>query len=68
MGRVIGVWTATAFIGQFANPPLFVLLRTMGGSQSVAFVIFGPACLVVAMGVLLLARSDQRMAIRVISP
>ena len=64
MGRVIGVWTATAFIGQFANPPLFVLLRSWGGSQSAAFVIFGTACVILAVGVMMFMRADHKMAAR----
>lgn len=46
LGAVIGIWTAATFIGQFGNFPLFVILKTITGSQSAAIGLLG-ICLVV---------------------
>jgi len=51
LGSVIGVWTAATFIGQFGDFPLFMLLRGITGSQSLAVGLLG-MCLIV-LGLLL---------------
>jgi predicted MFS family arabinose efflux permease len=36
LGSVIGIWTAATFIAQFLNPPIFIFLRHITGTQSLA--------------------------------
>jgi MFS family permease len=41
LGRVIGFWTAATFIPQFLNPPIFIMLRQVAGTQSQAIGVIG---------------------------
>jgi predicted MFS family arabinose efflux permease len=51
LGRAIGFWTAATFIPQFLNPPTFILLRHMVGTQSRAIGVIG--ILLLALGLFL---------------
>lgn len=46
-GRVTGLWTGCYFVGQFLNPPLFLLLRLLGGLGP-ALAAFAAICLLIA--------------------
>lgn len=59
LGGVTGIWIAATFVGQFANPPLFILLRDIGGSQAIAMGCFGGFCLLVAALLPMLMRADR---------
>jgi uncharacterized PurR-regulated membrane protein YhhQ (DUF165 family) len=48
LGSVIGIWTAATFIAQFLNPPIFVFLRHVTGTQSLAMASVG--ALMLALG------------------
>jgi MFS family permease len=54
LGTVIGFWTMSSFIGQFANPPIFLALRDLTGSLSNAYLAFGLMCAGCAAAILLL--------------
>jgi len=41
LGRAIGFWTAATFIPQFLNPPIFLILRQLVGTQSRAIGFIG---------------------------
>ncbi len=53
LGRAIGFWTAATFIPQFLNPPIFLILRQIVGTQSRAIGFTGVAML--ALGLFLAA-------------
>jgi MFS family permease len=61
MGSVTGVWIAATFVGQFANPPLFILLRAIGGTQAVAIGLFGGTCLMVVALLSLVMRNTPEI-------
>ena len=49
-GRVTGAWTAAMFLGQFLNPPIFLLLVRIGGSYGAAFLIYAAIIGVIVIG------------------
>jgi hypothetical protein len=49
LGRAIGFWTAATFIPQFFNPPSFLILRQIVGTQSRAIGLTGAAMLVLGL-------------------
>lgn len=49
IGIVCGIWTSSVFIGQFVNPPLFIALRSLTGSQEYSILGFAGACAVLAL-------------------
>jgi MFS family permease len=51
LGRAIGFWTAATFIPQFLNPPIFLILRQIVGTQSRAIGFTG--VIVLALGLFL---------------
>jgi MFS family permease len=51
LGRAIGFWTAATFIPQFLNPPIFLILRQIVGTQSRAVGFIGVS--LVALGLFL---------------
>ena len=51
LGRAIGFWTAATFIPQFLNPPIFLILRQIVGTQSQAVGFTG--VLMLALGLFL---------------
>ena len=51
LGRAIGLWTAATFIPQFLNPPIFLILRQIVGTQSRAIGVTG--VLMLALGLFL---------------
>jgi predicted MFS family arabinose efflux permease len=50
-GRATGAWTAAMFLGQFLNPPIFLLLGHLGGSHAGAFLIYAGICAAIAIAV-----------------
>jgi len=48
LGRVSGAWTSAIFLGQFLNPPLFVIGRALFGSLPAAIVAFALLCAIAA--------------------
>lgn len=63
MGGVTGIWIAATFIGQFCNPPLYIMLREIAGSQSGATGIFGAFCLLLALSIPWLVRKKPHQPI-----
>jgi predicted MFS family arabinose efflux permease len=61
LGRAIGFWTAATFIPQFLNPPIFLMLRQILGTQSRAFGFTG--VILLALG-LFLAVSGKLVRLR----
>jgi hypothetical protein len=53
LGRAIGFWTAATFIPQFLNPPIFLILRQLVGTQSRAIGFIG--IFMLALGLFLAA-------------
>ena len=53
LGRAIGFWTAATFIPQFLNPPIFIILRQLVGTQSKAIGFTG--LFMLALGLFLAA-------------
>jgi hypothetical protein len=51
LGRAIGFWTAATFIPQFLNPPTFLILRQLLGTQSWAIGFTG--VILLALGLFL---------------
>jgi predicted MFS family arabinose efflux permease len=51
LGRAIGFWTAATFIPQFLNPPIFLILRQILGTQSRAIGFTG--VIMLALGLFL---------------
>jgi len=51
LGRILGIWTAATFIPQFLNPPIFIFLRQLVGTQSRAIGLTG--ALMLALGLFL---------------
>jgi predicted MFS family arabinose efflux permease len=49
LGRAIGFWTAATFIPQFLNPPVFLVLRQIVGTQSRAVGLIGVSMLALAL-------------------
>jgi MFS family permease len=49
LGRAIGFWTAATFIPQFLNPPSFILLRQVAGTQSRAIGVIGVVMLALGL-------------------
>jgi predicted MFS family arabinose efflux permease len=50
-GRATGAWTAAMFLGQFLNPPIFLLLGYLGGSHAGAFLLYAGICAAIAIAV-----------------
>lgn len=50
-GRATGAWTAAMFLGQFLNPPIFLLLGYLGGSHAGAFLLYAGICTALAIAV-----------------
>jgi MFS family permease len=48
-GRAAGSWTAAMFLGQFMNPPIFLVLVRLGGSYGAAFLIYSAICGAIAI-------------------
>jgi len=59
VGSVTGWWIAATFAAQFANAPLFMLLRTWTGTHSASIATFGIATCCLAMALALRARPNQ---------
>lgn len=53
LGTVIGFWTMSSFIGQFANPPIFLALRSLTGGLSASYLAFAGMCGCCALAVFL---------------
>jgi MFS family permease len=49
-GRATGAWTAAMFLGQFLNPPIFLVLVGLGGSHARAFLLYAAICAAIAIG------------------
>jgi predicted MFS family arabinose efflux permease len=49
-GHATGAWTAAMFLGQFLNPPIFLVLVRLGGSHAHAFLIYAGICTAIAVG------------------
>jgi hypothetical protein len=49
LGRAIGFWTAATFIPQFLNPPIFLILRQIVGTQSRAVGLIGVCMLALGL-------------------
>jgi hypothetical protein len=49
LGRAIGFWTAATFIPQFLNPPTFLILRQIVGTQSRAVGLIGASMLALGL-------------------
>jgi MFS family permease len=49
-GRATGAWTAAMFLGQFLNPPIFLVLVYFSGSHAGAFAIYAGICAAIATG------------------
>jgi MFS family permease len=49
LGRAIGFWTAATFIPQFLNPPTFLILRQIAGTQSRAIGLAGVTLLALGL-------------------
>jgi hypothetical protein len=58
LGGVTGIWIAATFVGQFSNPPMFIVLKGIGGSQAAAIGLMGAICLVIAALLSFLMRAD----------
>jgi hypothetical protein len=56
LGSVIGVWTASTFIAQFLNPPIFIFLRQITGTQSLAMGSVGVFMLALGLSLTRLGR------------
>jgi MFS family permease len=50
-GRATGAWTAAMFLGQFLNPPIFLVLGWLGGSHAGAFLLYAGTCTAIATAV-----------------
>ena len=50
-GRATGAWTAAMFLGQFLNPPIFLVLGYLGGSHAGAFLLYAGICTAIAIAV-----------------
>jgi MFS family permease len=48
-GRATGAWTAAMFLGQFLNPPIFLVLGRLGGSHAGAFLLYAAICAAIAI-------------------
>ncbi|MDB5704084.1 MAG: transporter [Sphingomonas bacterium] len=48
-GRATGAWTAAMFLGQFLNPPIFLVLVHLGGSHAGAFLLYAGICAAIAI-------------------
>ena len=59
MGSMTGWWIAATFAAQFANPPLFIVLNDIGGSQAAAIGMMGGICLLVGLLLPMLMRADK---------
>jgi MFS family permease len=49
-GYATGAWTAAMFLGQFLNPPIFLVFVRLGGSHAPAFLIYAGICAAIAIG------------------
>ena len=58
ISRVVGAWVFFTFFAQFMNPPFYIALRDIVGSQSSAIGGFGLLCVILA-GVLMYAHNRQ---------
>jgi hypothetical protein len=59
LGSVIGVWTASTFIAQFLNPPIFIFLRHITGTQSLAIGSVGVFMLALGLSLTRLGRFGE---------
>lgn len=59
MGSITGWWIAATFAAQFANPPLFIVFKDIGGSQAAAIGMMGGLCLFAALLLPVLMRADR---------
>jgi predicted MFS family arabinose efflux permease len=66
LGSVIGIWTAATFIAQFLNPPIFVFLRHVTGTQSLAMGSVGAFLLALGLSLRRL-RAGRAAAMNVIA-
>ena len=58
-GRATGAWTASMFLGQFLNPPLFLVLVRLGGSHASAVLTYSGFCGAIALAVAIAIAIDQ---------
>jgi MFS family permease len=61
-GRGMGLWTSAFFLGQFLSPFLVTLVRGWTGGLLETFVACGAACLLIAVGNLLVTRQAGTVA------
>ncbi len=56
LGSVIGLWTAATFIAQFLDPPIFIFLRHLTGTQSLAMGSVGVFMLALGLSLMRLSK------------
>jgi MFS family permease len=59
-GRATGAWTAAMFLGQFLNPPIFLLLVYLGETHAGAFLLYAGICAAIAIGAGVMALRQTR--------